>query len=136
MKVKEFLETTYPELKGHVTGDNYPIPPIVELGSQFMSLLQIMTIAWIVLGGERVLRFVGFTGDLPRFYHIIQEYGFQLGAFIFLILPQIINNFAISGSFEVYLDQALIFSKIAEGRMPGLEDLIAGVDTAGLTRLK
>ena len=43
-QVKGWLEGAFPELRGHVTGGNYPPPPIVELISNFLSVFQLLGI--------------------------------------------------------------------------------------------
>jgi len=133
LQVKKFLEETYPELQGQITAGTYPIPPLATLMSNILGVFQIIAVAWIVFGGENLLRTVGFT-RVPRFYYGVQEYGVQIGVALFFLLPQLVNRFAVSGSFEVYLDDGLIFSKLSEGRMPGAQDLLTALDRAGLSR--
>lgn len=70
----------------------------------------------------------------PLWYEdIVQKNGTAIMIFLFLILPQILASFMISGAFEVMLDGTeLVFSKIATGRMPRSEEFIAPLTKAGL----
>jgi selT/selW/selH-like putative selenoprotein len=119
VKVAEFLAHSFPELRGRIEGGNYPVPPIVDLLGTLVSCLQLSGLVWMVMGGESVLRLVGYRNQLPSFYYTIQKYGIQIGIFLFLIVPQIIGKFTITGAFEIYLDgDQEIFSKLATGGFP------------------
>lgn len=119
VKVAEFLANSFPELRGRIEGGNYPVPPIVDLLSTIVSSMQLAGLVWMVMGGENLLRLVGFRNTMPNFYHTINKYGIQLGIFLFLILPQIVGKWKITGAFEIYLDDdQIIFSKLATGNFP------------------
>merc|ERR1712176_42707 len=96
-KVRQFLEESFPELRGKITGSNYPPPPVYELLTKILAIIQSMTLAWIIMGGEKVMQFFKITVNPntkePKFYYWIQENGFNVAAFIFLILPQIVSRF-------------------------------------------
>lgn len=132
MKVKGFLETQFPELRGKITGGNYPTPPVLELLQNIVSLFQMVAMAWIVFGGEAVFRFIGFSTPPPIFY-TIKEFGTQIAVGLFLLVPQLLARFSTTGAFEVVLDgQNVIWSKLAEGRFPSADELTNPLVTLGL----
>lgn len=129
LQVSQFLQDKFPELKGHVQGANYPPPPLVEVIQRLVSYLQIIGLAWMILGGETLLRFIGYGGGttqrpLPAWYWTIQRNGMQIGMILFFVVPQILAKFTVNGAFEVYLDGEEIFSKLKENRMPEVDDLV------------
>jgi selT/selW/selH-like putative selenoprotein len=126
VKVAEFLAHSFPELRGRISGGNYPAPPIVDLLATLVSFMQLSGLVWMVMGGEKVLRLVGFRNELPSFYYTVEKYGIQLGIFLFLILPQIIGKWKTTGAFEIYLDgDELIFSKLATGGFPKVRETVS-----------
>jgi selT/selW/selH-like putative selenoprotein len=131
--VKGWLEGTFPELRGNVTGGNYPPPPIVELISNFLSIFQLLGIIFAVTG-DSIFRMFGFQRTPAWYEDIVMKNGVPIMIFLYLVLPQILSSYVVSGAFEVMLDgNDLIFSKIATGRMPQANDLIATLTKAGVT---
>jgi selT/selW/selH-like putative selenoprotein len=128
VQVAEFLANSFPELKGRIEGGNYPVPPIVDLLTTILSSMQLAGLLYMVMGGENVLRLVGFRNQMPYFYYFIQRYGVQLGIFLFLILPQILGKWRITGAFEIYLDgdqENPIHSKLATGEFPKVRETVS-----------
>jgi len=117
-------------------GENYPAPPIVELLQRLLSYVQIFAMAWIVLGGEKLMGMLGYGGNnprpLPAFYWTVQNYGMQIMMGLFFVLPQILNSYFISGAFEVYLDDQEIYSKLKTGSLPEANNLVKSLVDAGL----
>jgi selT/selW/selH-like putative selenoprotein len=119
VQVAEFLATTFPELRGKIEGGNYPVPPIIDLLTTLLSSVQLAGLVWMVMGGENLLRMVGFRNQMPNFYFSVQKYGVQIGIFLFLLLPQILGKWRITGAFEIYLDgDQVIHSKLDTGEFP------------------
>ena len=134
LNVQKFLEQQFPELQGRITGANYPPPPMAELASNLMWTVQLVAIAWIVMGGEKLFRMLGFTNHLPSIFYTINENAMPIAIAVFLILPQWVGRFTLTGAFEVYLDDAQIFSKLGTGAFPNEYDLVNPLVNAGLTR--
>lgn len=130
----QFLEENFPELRGHVEGGNYPPPPLVEMLSNILSVIQLGGLAWIVMGGEALLGMVGYRNQMPGFYFTIQKYSVQFGIFLFLVLPQVLGKWRVTGAFELYLDgeEEAIYSKIATGAFPKGDDLVSLMAKMGL----
>lgn len=133
VQVAQFLADNFPELQGKIQGGIYPAPPVAEFASNIISLLQLVGIAWMVMGGDKLLRMVGFKGPLPSIYFTIQENSMPILIGLFLLAPQIIGSFSNNGAFEIYLGDDKVFSKIESGGMPTAEQLIASLKTMGLT---
>ncbi|OEU14020.1 hypothetical protein FRACYDRAFT_262474 [Fragilariopsis cylindrus CCMP1102] len=132
VEVRDWLEQTFPELRGKVTGDNYPPPPIAELLMKFLSVIQLAGMA-VALMGENVFRFIGMSRPPSWYGDIVVKNAVPLGIGLYLIVPQILNGYIVSNAFEVVLDGTeTIFSKIATGRMPAAEDLIDPLTRFGL----
>ena len=91
-----------------------------------------VAIAWMVMGGDKLLRMVGFRGALPSFYWTIQENPVPAGIFLFLLAPQLIQLTESKGAFEIFLDDKEVFSRLKVGDMPRAEDLVAALRAHGL----
>ena len=132
VQVAQFLAENFPELQGKITGGLYPTPPLAEFAANIISVLQMVGIAWMVMGGEKLLRMVGFKGPLPSFYWTIQDNPMPIMIGLFLLAPQVVNSFSNNGAFEIYLGQDTIFSKIETGGMPTAEQLVTALKAIGL----
>ena len=131
MQVANFLQDKFPELEGSIQGENYPSPPVVEFLSHLTSLAQLIGLMWMVLGKENLFRMVGMRRP-PAWASTVHENGIQIGIFLFLLLPQILGRFTTTGAFEIFLDGDSVFSKLAEGRFPNADELVAAMKAAGL----
>lgn len=158
MQVAQFLEQQFPELRGHITGSVYPAPPLAEFAANIITLFQLVGIAWMLVGGDKLIRMTGYQGPLPAFYWtiqvmkeschleskfrshlwiscaiiILQENPVPLAIFLFLLAPQLINGLRTNGAFEIYLDDEILFSKLERGTMPTADDLVKPLVSAGL----
>jgi selT/selW/selH-like putative selenoprotein len=128
---KRYLEGEFPGI--HVDGENYPIPPLIELLLKVLQGVQLLAMALIVFGDgvwTNILR----LRSVPSFYYKIKEYSFQVGILIFFVLPQILNKYIITGAFEMVLDGVTVYSKLETGRMPNAVDLVAPLQAIGLLK--
>jgi selT/selW/selH-like putative selenoprotein len=124
------MHHNFPELEGKVTGANLPPPPIVELLMKLLSFVQLAGLVVVVLG-RNAFSLIGFT-TVPSWYYGVEKNGVQLAIFLYLLLPQILSKYTVSGSFEVELDGVVIFSKLQTGRLPQYADLVDPLVQAGL----
>jgi len=131
--VKGFLEHSFPELRGHVTGGNSPVPPIIELLMKLVSLIQFVGIILVVMG-EGAFRLIGFQ-RVPAWYdNLFVKNAVPIMILTYLILPQYLAGYQATGAFEVILNGSdVIFSKMSSRRMPKAEDLIVPLTKAGLS---
>lgn len=133
MQVQQFLEFNFPELQGRVSGGTEPLPPMIELINTILSVFQLAGIVWMIVGGENLFRLLGFrNGNFPKFYWTIRENAGPISMAVFFIIPQIVARFTVSGAFEIYLNDEIIFSKIEMGRFPDVDDLVKPLVAAGL----
>lgn len=130
------MEYNFPELRGKVSGGNYPTPPVLELLLSILSMVQLLAMA-VALFGDNVFRLLGLR-QTPRWYDDIFSKNFvPIMVGIFLIAPTILNGYVVSGAFEIMLDgNQVIFSKLAAGRMPNADDLLVPLTKAGLTAIQ
>ena len=131
--VKKFLEKTFPDLDGKVTGANYPPPPIVEPLLKIISYAQFLFMAFIIFGDRVWTSFLRFR-QVPSWYYTVKKYGFQCGVVIFFVLPRILNRFLLTGAFEILVDGELLYSKLELGRLPNADELIRIFEKLGFTQ--
>ena len=131
--MRGWLESTFPELQGRVTGGNSPVPPIIELLMKIMNIFQFLGIILVVMQ-DGFFRLIGMQRPPAWYNEIFVKNAMPIMIFVYLVLPQILNGYLVSGAFEVILDgNDVVFSKLATRRMPNAEDLIAPLTKAGLT---
>ena len=134
LQVKDWLEANFPELRGKITGDNYPPPPVAELALRILSVVQLLGIVMVFLGSN-VFTMIGFRQP-PSWYHVVEKNGIQLAIVLYLLIPQILSKWMITGAFEIILDGDMtIFSKLETGRLPQYADLVNPLVKAGLTKM-
>jgi selT/selW/selH-like putative selenoprotein len=110
----------------------YPAPPVAEFLGHIISILQFVGIAWMIVGGDKLIRMFGYRGPLPAFYWTVQDNPVPLAVFLFLLAPQMIARLQSNGAFEVYLDDGIVFSKLEKGALPTVDDLVNPLKAAGL----
>ncbi|GFR42461.1 hypothetical protein Agub_g3368 [Astrephomene gubernaculifera] len=128
-QVYQLTQTRYPGLE--VIGTHYPVPawkyPFIR-AAQFAQLSLIA----VCIFGDRIFRHLGIPP--PEWYtrHVVtNRFGAVFG--VWFAGNFIMTNLQNTGAFEVYYDGQLIFSKLAEGRMPTLQDLVGPLDALLLT---
>jgi selT/selW/selH-like putative selenoprotein len=124
------MHLNFPELVGKVTGDNLPPPPIVELLFKLLSFLQLAGVLVVILG-RNTFSLMGLPA-VPTWYDSIEKNGVQLAIFIYLLMPQVLSKYMVTGAFEVVLDGVTVFSKLQTGRFPQYSDLVEPFVDAGL----
>ena len=138
VQVAQFLEMQFPELQGRIQGGNFPPPPVIEFLTKLLTILQLVGMAWMMMGGDKLLRLLRLVDanarQMPAYYYTIQQHLVQIGILLYLLMPQILGKFTINGAFELYLDnnENLIWSKLQEGRFPTQTELIQMMVAAGL----
>ena len=133
VQVARFLEENFPELRGKISGGNYPPPPFIELVSNLVSVIQMIALAWMVLGAQGLFKMLGIQQP-PKWALQIEENGIQFSMLLFLILPQFVARFTTTGAFEIYLNDETVFSKLSKGRFPEAEELVSLMVEQGLKK--
>lgn len=95
-----------------VVGEEYPLPPARALASKVVSVLQ-MGIFILPFLATRIPAVVNHP-----YYRVFEQRKlmFLIGGYFLLNMLQ--SQLSSTGAFEIYLDNSLIFSKLATGRMP------------------
>jgi selT/selW/selH-like putative selenoprotein len=131
--VAKFLKEKFPDVE--VTGDVYPMSPIIVFALQLLSMIQILAIGWMIFGGPTLLRTLKLAREnqpLPTWYYTIQENGVPLAIFLFLLAPNIVQNLGnTKGAFEIFLNDTIVFSKLKTGTFPTSDDIINPLIQAG-----
>jgi selT/selW/selH-like putative selenoprotein len=80
-----------------------------------------MGFIFFIFMGETLFRAI--NRPVPQIYHKIQEnkWAWMMGCWF--IGGQISNGLLSTGAFEIYVNDALEFSKLKSGRMPDLNDI-------------
>lgn len=135
-QLRQLLETNFPELRGRVRGSNYPAPLYATILSYALTFFQFFTFV-VMYAGDSIWRYVPFMrGQAPEWYYTMKQNGIPVLIALFLILPTVIQAHVKTGAFEVYLDGAIVFSKLGSGRMPTIQDVYTPLVQAGLTKLE
>ena len=104
----------------------------MQFVGSIVSMIQLGALAWMVLGLDTICRMLGI-GQRPAWTYSVEQNSMQYGILLFIILPQFVNQFTVSGAFELILDdQQEIFSKLNAGRFPTQDELISGLQAAGI----
>jgi thioredoxin reductase-like selenoprotein T len=132
LSVREFLEVTFPELTDKITGGHFPTPPLVNILLQLMTIIQFLTLAFIIFGNNLWTNVLMFR-RVPSWYLKIKEHGFQFGILVFFVLPNVLNSYIVTGAFEIFVDGELVYSKIGTGKFPTAGNLVLAFTKLGLS---
>ena len=132
VNVARFLQQNFPDLI--IEGGTYPAPPIMQFIANALAAAQLFALAWMVMGADTICRFMGYQQQRrPAWMTSIEQNAVQYGILLFILLPQMVQQFSSSGAFELVLDEdTKIFSKLSAGRFPTQEELISSLQAAGL----
>jgi len=133
LQVKQFLEQNFPELEGNISGGNRPPPQFVTVLLNIISVVQLFALACVIIGDSIWYR-IPFINGPPSWYKNAKEYPMQTLLFLFLFIPSIVNSFAVSGAFEIMLDENVVFSRLATNSFPNGQQLMDIFTNAGLSR--
>lgn len=125
LTIKNFLEQEFPELRGKISGGNYPPPPYTVHLMQALSVIHVAVIA-LVFFGDSLWSFLPYfkTRGPPELYKTAKQYPMQTFVILFFVLPSMLQSKITTGAFEIALDGDIIFSKLRSGRFPDGPELI------------
>ena len=93
-----------------------------------MTVAQVAAFAFL-LAGEQLLAGLGFAHLFPpTFWQSVNEQRFAYLAGAWFVGSTLQSSLASTGAFEIYANGRQVFSKLAEGRMPTLPELLSGVE--------
>ena len=131
-EVRKFLEANYPELRGRIRGENYPIPPHAQYLGMALQFFQLFMLACVFLG-DTIWNFVPFVHQPPDWYYAAKENGMAVIIAVFLVVPTLVQNMMTTGAFEIVMDDGVVlYSKLATGRMPNGNDIIEALARVGM----
>jgi len=129
IELQKFLERRYPQLIGNMHAETYPPNPTAVVLVQCTGILQLATIAMLLLG-EGLFKLVGMPAA-PEWYKSVEQNKISTFAGVWIL-----NSFAAqgvaTGAFEVLLDGDVAFSKLESGHMPSAEDIVRGLEALGM----
>jgi len=104
---------------------------MVELLFKVLSFVQLAGLIMVIVGSN-VFRLIGMS-RVPSWYYTIEKNGVQLAILVYLLVPQMLSKYLVTGAFEIVLDgDNTIFSKLESGRLPQYADLTDPLLAAGL----
>lgn len=109
-----------------VVGRHYPPSPIRVLVAQVAQVGFFAAMAFMFIG-DAIFEALGVQP--PSFYTLAKANQFQTIMAVWLI-NNCAANLISTGAFEVSYNNKLIFSKLAENRMPTVEEVFAGLNNA------
>jgi hypothetical protein len=102
---------------------------------KLLSGLQLCGIALALLGSN-IFTKLGFR-QVPSWYYSVEKNAVQLAILVYLLAPQMLSKYLVTGAFEIVLDgDNTIFSKLAIGRLPQFADLVGPLMEAGLKHVQ
>eukprot|EP00744_Colponema_vietnamica_P012729 GILI01017862.1.p1 GENE.GILI01017862.1~~GILI01017862.1.p1 ORF type:complete len:127 (+),score=32.17 GILI01017862.1:325-705(+) len=113
-----------------VEGSEYPAPAANRLIASILGYVQFGLFA-LILFGDKIKPYLPFQVPQPLMEHLESNKLSSLAMCFFLF--NMINNMLISsGAFEITYGDHVIFSKLASGRMPSLNEILEGLQAVGV----
>ncbi|KAG7360656.1 Rdx family protein [Nitzschia inconspicua] len=98
-------------------------------------MMQLAGIVLAMLGGN-AFRMIGMQQPPSWYTNVVEKNAMPIAIFLYLLLPQVLSKYVVTGAFEVIMDQEItIFSKLATGRLPQMADLVEPLVKAGLVQI-
>ncbi|KAF5834521.1 hypothetical protein DUNSADRAFT_8772 [Dunaliella salina] len=117
------MEKRYPQLE--VQASTYPPPPLQALLAKALGYAQVALIAFVVLG-EKAFEFCGMPTPLWYTQNVANQ-RLVAGIMVWFVGNMIFNGLTQTGAFEIYSNDQLVFSKLATGRFPSIQELADGL---------
>jgi len=147
LQVKQFLEEKFPQLRGHISGGNYPPPKSAHIFQKIIAYIQYTALGLMIFGDGLFSYLPSFLlgpNNTPPSWYITMksDYPMQALSLVFLILPTFVQSMQTTGAFEIVLhyggeseagyEKALtLFSKLETGQFPNGSELIQGLQRFG-----
>lgn len=120
------MQAHFPEVP--VTLVNHPPPPINVFLSRIVGAVQFAGLA-VTIAGDSIFPVLGYSQS-PPWYTGIQQNKLGYAAGIWIVGNMMHNMLLSTGAFEVSCNGQLIFSKLAENRMPSTDEIVDGIQLA------
>ncbi|GMH99015.1 hypothetical protein TrLO_g6919 [Triparma laevis f. longispina] len=128
LELSRYITSYFPDLQSRVSGGVDRPPELWILISQITSMLQILGMAFVVLG-DKLLEMVGISpATAPKWLQSAKE-NKMVVFFGLFFLNNVANGKLATGAFEVEYNGITVYSKLATGRMPSVQEVIKAIET-------
>jgi len=129
MDVKRFVESDprYTAFIGNVHGANYPPPQYAIYVSQLATVFWYLGFG-LIFGGDQIFATLGIAE--PDFYVYMKNNKMASIAALF-VMNSVGHNMLSTGAFEIFVNDQLVYSKLAVHKMPDVADLSQALARAG-----
>mmetsp|Transcript_21138 Transcript_21138/g.47818 ORF Transcript_21138/g.47818 Transcript_21138/m.47818 type:complete len:137 (-) Transcript_21138:155-565(-) len=125
--LKGFIEQTYPEFTGRITGSTYPPSAFAQTVASLSSYCWFGGVG-LMLSGNSVFEALG----MPMPALVVQMNANKPASFFGLFLINSLGGSLLStGAFEIYINDDLVFSKLEQRRFPTAEDVTMVIGAMG-----
>ena len=129
-ELRKYLLQKYPAQldASSITGENYPSPEPAATLAMITQVLQLGAMPLLFFGDS----LMGGPNSQPEWYKMILANKMALFFFVY-IANAIAQNAAQTGAFEIVHNGKVVFSKLENGQLPNLEEIVNGLRRNGLT---
>lgn len=121
--MRSLLQARYPGVR--IKGKKHPVTPLKYLLSKVFFTIQLSLLATVLIGDHI---FATFGMEVPTFIQNLRENKAGSCMMIWIVGNMAVSSMANTGAFEIAYDGQMVFSKLAEGRMPSEREIYSGID--------
>eukprot|EP00882_Tetradesmus_deserticola_P002320 GHRQ01002477.1.p1 GENE.GHRQ01002477.1~~GHRQ01002477.1.p1 ORF type:complete len:140 (+),score=54.14 GHRQ01002477.1:255-674(+) len=132
MQAKQLLQQRFSGME--VVGSTYPVPATKQALAQGLGLAQMVGFGFVIFG-DKLFQFMGYAAPPELYVQHVAGNRVGVGVGIWFLGNFLQNQLLSTGAFEVFYDGTLVFSKLAQGRMPVVEELLSAVESLMTARL-
>lgn len=128
MQVENYIKSTYPEFNdNNISGSTYPPSQKAQMTASLTNMVWLVGIS-LLFAGSFIFKTIGM--EEPKIYVAMKEN--PVATFVCLFVINSVGASQLStGAFEIKLNDIVIFSKLEQGRLPNLDDIVAGLAAHG-----
>lgn len=109
-------------------GQHYPAPVLYQLLAQLTQVAHLVVGLVLIPFGDKLFSLLGVAP--PGFYTTVVKPNRIMSFGVIFIANSFAQSLVATGAFEVYINGGLAFSKLDQGRMPGLGEIDAKISAA------
>lgn len=129
MRQSEILQHVFPALRGQIAGGNYPPAAWKELVAEVLGWSQFAGII-LIFFGERIFSLMGIPQ--PEWNIWMRDNKLMTGLGI-MFVGNLGQQLRATGAFEVIIHGETVFSRLASGSVPLVEDIVDVLIARGYT---
>jgi thioredoxin reductase-like selenoprotein T len=96
--------------------------PEKQLMAKVCGFIQMFLLAFVI-AGETICKALGI--QTPEFVKTLQSNPWLYGFMVFFLGNNIQSSLNTTGAFEIFIDDHLVYSKLATGKMPNMNEVLA-----------